>query len=225
MTFTKRNTICDKIDRGYLHIKRLISEYPKLKDSWLEDQETQSMQIAKESSDGDAEIEWSIYNQEIAKCDDSNEMLDIFYQSMVLMVYSYYERCVRMLAAEIRSKVLVDAICSHKNIKLSDDGIKRRNFIDDKFTALRNNICHNNSGQCRKTEMMRSLSKEYQEIDFFNDTIAIYDSKFILEALEYEYALLKELADKLGYKHSVCGPTWNVEAQEFPSAKQMNDEI
>lgn len=121
------------------------------------------------------------------------------------------------------SKVLIDAICSHKNIKLSDDSVERRSFIDNKLVALRNNICHNNSGHCRKTVLMRSLSKKYKEIEFCDDTIAIYDSKFILEALDQEYAILNELADKLGYKHTVCGSVWNSESQEFPVDTSKND--
>lgn len=223
MAFTKRNPIRDKIDNGYLHIKKLILEYPKLKDSWLADEDVKSRQIAKESADGDAEIEMDIYKNEVAKCDDSDEMLDIFYQSMVLMVYSYYERCVRMFAKDIGTKVLINAICDHKNITLSEDSAKGRQFIDDKFTALRNNICHDNSGHCRKTDLMRSLSKDYKELVFCDNTIAIYDSKLILEALDQEYAVLKELADKLGYKHTVCGSVWNSEFQEFPVDTSKND--
>lgn len=216
MAFTKRNPIRDKIDNGYSHIKKLISEYPRLMSSWMEEQDTQSLQIAKESAGGDKEIELTIYSQELAKCEDTDEILDIFYQSMVLMVHSYYERCVRMLAKDIGTKVLINAICDYKNITLSEDGAKGSQFIDDKFTALRNNICHNNSGHCRKTDLMRSLSKDYKELVFCDNTIAIYDSKLILEALDQEYAVLKELADKLGYKHTVCDSVWNSEFQKFP---------
>lgn len=223
MAFIKRNPIRDKIDTGYSHIKKLISEYPRLMSSWMEEQDTQSMQIAKESAGGDTEIELSIYSRELAKCEDTDEILDIFYQSMVLMVYSYYERCVRMLAKDIGTKVLINAICDHKNITLSEDSAKGRQFIDDKFTALRNNICHNNSGHCRKTDLMRSLSKKYKGIEFCDDTIAISDSKFILEALDQEYAILNELVDKLGYKHTVCGSVWNSESQEFPVDTSKND--
>lgn len=216
MPFTKTHPTRYIIDSRYNYIKKLINEYPRLKESMLHDSDKECNDFAQENAGNDKEVAQSIYEQEVRRNEDTSELKNIFYQSMLMITYSYYEGIIRHMMKDINAKHLIDAICKQQHTSLSIESDKAIAFIDEKVKAIRNNICHNNAGTCNKQCLMTELSSTYTEIDFTEDTIGIYDSKFILEALELEHKILIELADILKYNNKVEGVPWKPVTQEWP---------
>ena len=53
----------------------------------------------------------------------------------------------------------------------------------------------------KHAEHIKRISKKWPEIDFSNDDITITGSDFIHDSLMKEKRVLKELCEKLGYRH------------------------
>lgn len=217
MAFTKIHPTRYLIDTRYNYIKKLINEYPRLKESMLHDSDKECKDFAQENAGEDKEVAQSIYEQEVRRNEDVSDLNNIFYQSMLMITYSYYEGIIRHMMKDINAKHLIEAICKQQRTSLSIESEKAVAFIDEEVKAIRNNICHNNAGTCNKQRLMSKLSSIYTEIDFTEDTIGIYDSKFILNALELEHQILIELADILKYNNKVEGTPWKPLTQEWPS--------
>jgi len=215
MAFTKVNTIRNIIDTRYDYIKKLINEYPSIKEAIIKEGERECRRIAHDSAKGDLDVEATIYNQEISRYSDTEDLNNIFYQSMLLIVYSYYECIVGLLCKEVGAKQKIEAICKYKDIELSENTKENITFLDSTVREIRNNITHNNAGTCKKGSIMKKISDKYPEIDFYEDTIGIYNSAFILNALELEHNILTELAADLGLKHKAEGNEWSVKLQEW----------
>ena len=132
---------------------------------------------------------------------------NLFYQSIFLMCYSYYESCVAQLSKESNAKETIKAICCSKNISLSEESLKAIDFLQNDIRVLRNNICHNNFGTYRKTCALQRLSD--QNIGFEYDdkalTLTFSDSKFVMSLLDKIHMILSELCEKLGYKTKFIG--------------------
>lgn len=193
--FAVPNSLRSLIDERYSYLKKLVRDYPSLKDIWMDDMEKECRRLAAETSGEDSEIETDVYLQEIKRVDDSDDLMNLFYQSMLLMTYAYYEGIVRRIAKDVGAKQLIAAICKQKGFELSSEAEADSNFMHDEICVLRNNIIHNNSGMCNRSDKIRNLSKKYPEIDFTDDTISIYGPQIILDSLEKAHHVLIELTE------------------------------
>ena len=213
MAFSIRDPLLAKIKDKASIIAQLILSYPKLLEEWEIEQENKFRNEAKEIAEGDNEIESSIYRQLISTFDDDEDLRDVFYQSMLLMSVSYYESMVNLLSKEAKTKDLILAICAKRNITLSPEVLSDIEYIDDEVMALRNNICHNNSGTPRKTDLINRIANSSEEISFTNDVISITGPNYILDVLKKEVGILTEIAKKLGHKNKLYsnGKTINLE--------------
>ena len=184
-------------------IEKLIKQYPLLLKEWEKETEARLKKEAAEIAEGDSEVELSYYSQSLGVFDDDYQLKDIFYQSMLLITVSYYESVVTLLSKRAGIKDLIMAICKKNKIELSAKTLDDIDFIERKVSVLRNNICHNNSGTLRKTDVLLEIANDSDEIIFQDDTISINGPCFILDALEKEKLILEELADKLGHKNKL----------------------
>ena len=103
MAFSLRDPVLANIDDKALIIESIINHYPYLLKEWEDKQDKEYRKIAKESSDGDKEVELSIYFQMRNALDIDYDLCDIFYQSMLIMVVSYYESMITMLSKTIKA--------------------------------------------------------------------------------------------------------------------------
>lgn len=94
MAFVVRHPITAQVDDRAKYLRYLIEEYPSLLNNWERRQEQEFARIAKEDSVGDSEIELSIYTSLLNAFDDDDARQDLFYQSLLIMCFSYYEICV-----------------------------------------------------------------------------------------------------------------------------------
>ncbi|MBO4614100.1 MAG: hypothetical protein J5709_03205 [Bacteroidales bacterium] len=184
-------------------LEKLICQYPKLLEDWNKDLFAQLKNEAIQEACGDKEVEESIFSEKTKTLDDEEDLKNIFYQSMLLMVVAYYESVVTLFAKHANSGEIIKAICSKKNIELSKESLDDVEYIDEEVNALRNNVCHNNSGTPRKTDVLQRISNNSKDIHFNGDMISITGPNYILSVLEKETKILLELADKLGYKNKL----------------------
>lgn len=204
MICTIRNEILAKIEDRASFLEYLIKEYPSLLEEWTEKTNKEFEKEAVEESDGDYEIYSSIYNSFLSAFDDIENREDMFYKAMLLMTYSYFESTVAFLGKKIHIGDLIDAICKSHNFILSDEAIEAKEDINSNIHVLRNQIAHNIM-EPRQIINLERISKNWPEIHIFNDEIKIVGSDFILNSLKKEVLVLKELCQKLGYKHKKIG--------------------
>ena len=172
---------------------------------WLDKAEKEFSQIAKDNSDGDIEVESTIYSSLCSAFNDNADRMNMFYQSAFLMCYSYYESCVAQLSKNTKTKEAIQAICKSKNISLSEESLNAIDYLQNDINDLRNNICHNNFGTYRKIDSLKRLSELNVGFDFDGNTLFFTNPKLIIDALDKMHAVLNELCDKLGYKTVIVG--------------------
>lgn len=131
--------------------------------------------------------------------------MNMFYQSILLMSYSYYESCIAKLCEEAKTKEKIQAICKSKNILLSEEASHAIDYLQNDINDLRNNICHNNFGTYRKSAVLKDLSKKNIGISYDSESneLIFSDSKFVEEVLNKMHMVLHELCEKLGYKTKI----------------------
>ena len=117
------------------------------------------------------------------------------------MVYSYYEGAIEYLVRKTKSDDLVEVLCRANNIELSKEAMQAKEDVKSNIRHLRNHLAHNNLMSTKQEKHIERISKQWSEICVTDDDISITGSDFILDSLRKEVIVLKELCEKLGYKH------------------------
>ena len=205
MAIALRHPITARVDDRASFLRSLLEEYPRFLNEWENSTEEEFAQTAKDNADGDKEIEHTIYSSLCSAFNDNAYRMNMFYQSVFLMCFSYYESCVAQLSKNTKTKEAIQAICKSKNISLSEESLNAIDYLQNDINDLRNNICHNNFGTYRKTNSLKRLSELNIGFDYDDNTLIFTDSKLIIDALDKMHAVLNELCDKLGYKTVIVG--------------------
>lgn len=205
MAFTVRHPITAMVDDRASFILSLLKEYPTFLTEWKNKTEKEFVQIAKEHADGDKEIEATTLSSLCSAFDDNADKKNIFYQAIFIICYSYYESCIAQLSKNANVKETIKAICESKKISLSKDSLKAIDYLQNDINDLRNNICHNNFGTYRKTNVMKKLSELNIGFNYDDNTLVFSDSKIIIDVLDKIHMVLHELCEKLGYKTRFIG--------------------
>lgn len=201
MAYTIRDPLLVKIQDRKTFIERLIVDYPYFVDKWQIEQDEIFKQEASDYADGDKEVEYSILSQLEYAFDDIEDLKNTFYQSMLLIVYSYYESIITLIDKDARPNSIVSNICVPNGIVLSKESIDNISFISDDVSIIRNNVCHNNAGTPRNPDKVKRIVDNYSDLAFEDGVVSISGDSFLRELLDREYFVLSELADKLGYKN------------------------
>lgn len=201
MAYTIRDPLLVKIQDRKTFIERLIVDYPYFVDKWQIEQDEIFKQEASDYADGDKEVEYSILSQLEYAFDDIEDLKNTFYQSMLLIVYSYYESIITLIDKDARPNSIVSNICVPNGIALSKESIDNISFISDDVSIIRNNVCHNNAGTPRNPDKVKRIVDNYSDLAFEDGVVSINGDSFLRELLDREYFVLSELADKLGYKN------------------------
>lgn len=97
MVFTLRDKVLAQIEDRAAFLEHLIEEYPRLLREWTERTDESFRKLAEESAKGDQDIYQDIYSSWFSAFDENDFREDMFYKSMLLMVYSYYEGAIEFL--------------------------------------------------------------------------------------------------------------------------------
>ena len=205
MAIALRHPIAAKVNDRASFLRYLLTAFPFFLAEWENKAEKEFLQIAKDNSDGDIEVESTIYSSLCSTFNDNADRMNMFYQSAFLMCYSYYESCVAQLSKNTKTKEAIQAICKSKNISLSEESLNAIDYLQNDINDLRNNICHNNFGTYRKIDSLKRLSELNVGFDYDGNTLFFTNPKLIIDALDKMHAVLNELCDKLGYKTVIVG--------------------
>lgn len=200
MAIVLRHPIAATVNDRASFLRYLLTAFPNFLAEWENKAEKEFSQIAKDNSDGDIEVESTIYSSLCSAFNDNADRMNMFYQSAFLMCYSYYESCVAQLSKNTKTKEAIQAICKSKNISLSEESLNAIDYLQNDINDLRNNICHNNFGTYRKIDSLKRLSELNVGFDYDGNTLFFTNPKLIIDALDKMHAVLNELCDKLGYK-------------------------
>ena len=94
MAIALRHPIAAKVNDRASFLRYLLTAFPFFLAEWENKAEKEFLQIAKDNSDGDIEVESTIYSSLCSAFNDNADRMNMFYQSAFLMCYSYYESCV-----------------------------------------------------------------------------------------------------------------------------------
>lgn len=205
MAIALRHPIAATVNDRVSFLRYLLTAFPKFLTEWENKAEKEFLQIAKDNSDGDIEVESTIYSSLCSTFNDNADRMNMFYQSAFLMCYSYYESCVAQLSKNTKTKEDIQAICKSKNISLSEESLNAIDYLQNDINDLRNNICHNNFGTYRKIDSLKRLSELNVGFYYDGNTLFFTNPKLIIDALDKMHAVLNELCDKLGYKTVIVG--------------------
>ena len=201
MRFTIRDKILAQIEDRAAFLEHLLEEYPRLLKEWTDKNDTNFKKEAEMISDGDKNIYSSIYHSWLSAFDENEYREDIFYKAMVLMVYSFYEGAIEYLIRKTDSDDPIEVLCRANNIDLSIETRLAKDDLKSNIRHLRNHLAHNNLMSSKQEKHIERISKKWPEINFSEDDISIKGSDFILDSLRKEKLVLKELCEKLGFKH------------------------
>ena len=203
MAFSCRHPFRAKVDDSYHFIKDLLLEYLVFLEQWEKNEIEKIRLMAKESSDGDTEIESSIISQYMSAFEDTEFRKDMFYQAILIMSYSYFESCIEYIKKNIgngfKENEGIKAVYNRIGRALSNEENHAVDFLND-IRELRNDICHNNKGTYKRNELLLRLSQEWDGIDFCDGVLTISKHNIILETLEKSHFLLSNVCELLNYK-------------------------
>ena len=213
---TKRHPVNKKIYQYYF-LRSLIESYQSYVEEWLNKTLKDIKEKAIASSEGEKEIEDSIYSQEEYYAYNEIESEDVlFYKAMLIMVYSYYEGIINKMAEDAGVNNRPSCICIKYGKVLSEESMEKTTFIFDYILPLRNHLCHNDSGT-----KDRDYEKTVKALKYLDDSHCIkaiiqtdsdnqvilekcsvvsINKDFILDVLDKEHDILKELSEKSGYE-------------------------
>lgn len=200
MAIALRHPIAATVNDRASFLRYLLTAFPKFLAEW-EIKQRKNFHKLPDNSDGDIEVESTIYSSLCSAFNDNADRMNMFYQSAFLMCYSYYESCVAQLSKNTKTKEAIQAICKSKNISLSEESLNAIDYLQNDINDLRNNICHNNFGTYRKIDSLKRLSELNVGFDYDGNTLIFTDSKLIIDALDKMHMVLHELCEKLGYEN------------------------
>lgn len=193
------------INSQYGFLSSLLVRFPSFLEEWIKTQKEETEQLAKEYANGDFEAYRTIYNSKISRIDSCYDEEQLFYQAMLIIIYSYYESLLLKISKEIGSESRPSKIAEIQGVVLEEKYVEIAIYLHNTILPLRNQLCHNNNGTlyARKGEQEKEAIQELvssQKIEILEDRIYIIQRQFIIETLESEYELLIRLADICGFK-------------------------
>ena len=187
----------------------LISDFSYMQAQWNKVVEQQFGEMARVIADGDSGIEFSEFSQMRNWFEDSRDYKTYFYNSMLILVYSFYEDMVITIHNEespdnfTEKMPKMSEFCQRKGIILPNNIINDVEFVYNDVRLLRNYITHCKWGRKENPpediKHIEKLIERYADIYSDNDSLYLTGTTFLLDVLKKEYGILIELTSKLGY--------------------------
>lgn len=161
---------------------------------------------AHKLAEGDKEVESSIKSQLSTIYYNSQDNKNIFYQAMLIMVFSYYETSANLICQELSisknaKKDTISSIFEKRHIYIPDYIKPSKRLLYEYVRELRNFTVHNNSIKptTKQELVIKRLVKVFPEIKYENNEISISGHKCISYFLMKEYDVLRYICVALGY--------------------------
>lgn len=208
MAFAIIHPIRREINAQYYYIKTMINAYPSFMNDWLSREEEKNKVIAKESSDGDADVFFTTYKNLCSGMDVFYETTNSFYQAVFLVTYSYYKSWLCKIGKELgcnKENIDVREIREKGNLQFENEIHEKVGYLYETVKNFRNLIAHNNNGTFKgykkeQEEALQNICSKYDDIKENDGCVIINGSEFINDVLEMEHEILLEICDKLGYQ-------------------------
>ena len=208
MSFSVMHPIKARIYWQSLVIEHLITDYPSMRKEWNEKISLQLRQDAKSIANGDLEIEREEYSKMLDCFLSSREYDCAFYNSMLILVYAFYEDILTAIYANEGYLVSgnlppIKDLIKSKGISLSVETQANVDYLYNKVRILRNAITHNtwnnNNIKSENKDVITKLASLHDGIICDSESLYICKQDCLLCFLEKEKSVLLELVDKLGY--------------------------
>lgn len=203
-TFTITPTVRSIIEMQKQTLERLLDDYPRLLAKEVDAFKKECREQARLVSDGDREIEESLFNSSLEALSDTEDMCDFFYQAMFIICFSYYESIIDLIAREknLPEDTKTFELLKKLNIVLGDDAQNDLRYLKNVVRILRRNIAHHNEG-AKKNDfpiIKAEVEAHPEDLQFIDGKVIVLRKDYILHFLEKEYRILIEIADKAGFK-------------------------
>ncbi|MBQ3238442.1 MAG: hypothetical protein IJA98_05165 [Bacteroidaceae bacterium] len=209
MAITILHPIMVRINNQSRMLECLISDFSYMQAQWNKVVEQQFGEMARVIADGDSGIEFSEFSQMRNWFEDSRDYKTYFYNSMLILVYSFYEDMVITIHNEespdnfTEKMPKMSEFCQRKGIILPNNIINDVEFVYNDVRLLRNYITHCKWGRKENPpediKHIEKLIERYADIYSDNDSLYLTGTTFLLDVLKKEYGILIELTSKLGY--------------------------
>lgn len=193
--------ICLLITNQYQFLSSMFNRFPSLLNNWIDQHEKEVNKLANIESGGDFEVYSSIYHSEISRVDSCYDEMQLFYQALLIMAYSYYESILSRIAKEETVKERPSCIAHKYGIGLNGEYSEISEYIHHTILPLRNQLCHNNNGTLfarnkdgQELHNIKILVSSH-DIEIEGGRIYIKRPQFIQDILDKEYKMLLKLAD------------------------------
>lgn len=200
-------------DKGSF-IRTMLNFYPFLYEQWRTKEEKMASEEGNFVSQGDEDVRLSVKQELMSRHDYFEECANIFYQSILLMAYGYFEESLSRLndgtevyqkKGESKITALLKAICKCRKCTISTTAQEAFDFIDNDVRPLRNYICHVVVGSKsdikeKHVEKVRALANKYDGIKIDEKILLMPSSVFIEKFLNSTDIVLKELCEVCGHK-------------------------
>lgn len=198
MVFSKgKHWIRTAIEDRYQFLRFLIEFFVAQANEYENDTTKQISILAKEIAEEDEEIEKEEKYKLLASFANSQDNRNLFYQSMLIMGYSYYETSLSVINKEL-SKSGRDLT---KYPITSTEILNKQSWIEGDVKKLRNFLTHNNSVAPKngQEEAITRLKNTYPEIVYNGSEVFITDANCVKEFLQKEYEVLKDICIEVGF--------------------------
>ena len=185
------------IEDRYQFLRFLIDFFDAQADKYEKNTTKQISILAKEIADSDEEIEIEEKYKLLASFANSQDNRNLFYQSMLIMGYSYYETSLSLIKKELK----ISKRNLTKCLKPSTDIQSRQSWIENDVKKLRNFLVHNNSIAPKngQEEAIKRLKSIYSDIVYNGSEVFITDTNCVKEILQKEYEVLRDICIQVGF--------------------------
>lgn len=210
MSFAARDYKRAYIEDKGSFIRSMLNFYPFLYKRWRTKEEKNADEEANFVSQGDEDVRLSVKQELMSRHDYFEEFANIFYQSILLIAYGYFEESLSRLndGKEARQKkdeskitALLKAICKCCECTISTTAQEAFDFIDNDVRPLRNYICHAEAeAKPEHIAEVRALANKYNGVKIDEKTLLMPSPVFVEKFLNSAGIVLKELCDVCGHK-------------------------
>ena len=198
MSFSKgKHWVRAVIEDRYQFLCLLIDLFDSQAEEYENNATKQISNLAKEIAGGDEEIEVGEKYKLLVSFANSQDNRNLFYQSMIIMGYSYYETSLSLIKKEVRRSRRDLTKC----LKQSTDIQNRRSWLEGDIKKLRNFLVHNNSIAPKngQEESIKRLKSIYPEIIYNGSEVFISNVNCVKEFLQKEYEVLTDICIQVGF--------------------------
>lgn len=203
---------CRKVEIQYLSLQKLIeSVSADLEQQYLDEKSRfeQAEKNAKDASGEDDILYQYLYDKNCSPIDgflsDLFDIQNMFYQSMLSTVFSFYESILTLIVVEKKlgdRKKSIDALKKTVYRKLQSNVQKDFDYLNDDVRHIRNIIVHNYNGTPTNAQKIAAQTETERKRGFamYNQESYIVEKKYVTLVLDMEYRVLQAICKALGYR-------------------------